>query len=103
MTSDEVHAVADAASSVLPVGTRVVLFGSRADDARRGGDVDLLVETPPLSNADEVVRLRDRFTAQLYRRLGERRIDILMSVQGLPDDRPVVAAARRDGIELTTV
>jgi hypothetical protein len=49
------------------------------------------------------VRLRNRFTAQLYRRLGERRIDILMTVQGSADERAVVAAARREGIELATV
>jgi hypothetical protein len=43
MTTGEVHAVGEAASSVLPNGTRVLFFGSRVDDARRGGDLDLLV------------------------------------------------------------
>lgn len=103
MTPGEVRAVAEAASSVLPTGTRVLLFGSRVDDARRGGDIDLLVETPVLPSADEVVRLRNGFTAQLYRHLGERRIDIVMTVQGTEDVRAVVAQARRDAIELAAV
>ena len=35
-----------AAREVLPHGSRVLLFGSRTDDSRRGGDIDLLVEPP---------------------------------------------------------
>lgn len=47
------------------------------------------------------VRLRGMFTAQLYRRLGERRIDVLVCARDQIDGRAVVAAARRDGVELT--
>ena len=100
LTLDEQRGVAAAASVELPRGTRVLLFGSRVDDARRGGDVDLLVETPPLASADLAVQLRNRFTARLYRNLGERRVDVLMAVRDRVDDRAVVAAARRDDIEL---
>jgi uncharacterized protein len=101
LTRDEQRDIAEAAQSVLPAESRVLLFGSRTDDARRGGDVDLLVETPSALGADECVRLCRLLTAQLYRRLGERRIDLLMSVEGAADERAVVCAARRDGIELT--
>lgn len=100
LTQEEQRGIAEAARSVLPAGSRVMLFGSRTDDTCRGGDVDLLVETVSALAADESVRLCRRLTAQLYRRLGERRIDMLMTVQGAPDDRSVVQAARRDGIEL---
>ena len=100
LTQEEQRGIAEAAHSVLPAGSRVLLFGSRTDDARRGGDVDLLVETASALAADESVRLCRRLTAQLYRRLGERRIDMLVSVRGAADERAVVRAARRDGIEL---
>jgi uncharacterized protein len=103
LTEAERRDIALAAASVLPPGTRVSLFGSRVDDARRGGDVDLLVEMPAPASPDELVRLRGRLTAQLYRRMGERRIDVLMCQRDQPDPRPVVAAARRDGIELASL
>ena len=101
LTPDERQDIAAAAKAVLPPGTRVLLFGSRVDDLRRGGDVDLLVETATNRLPDEVVRLRGMFTAQLYRRLGERRIDVLVCTRDQIDGRAAVAAARRDGVELT--
>ena len=100
LTPDERQDIAAAAKAVLPPGTRVLLFGSRVDDLRRGGDVDLLVETPTNGLPDELVRLRGMFTAQLYRRRGERRIDVLVCARDQIDGRAVVAAARRDGVEL---
>ena len=76
------------------------LFGSRTDDSKRGGDVDLLVELPVIPSADELHRLRSRLAVQLVRRMGERRIDIVMSTLGTADDRLIVSEARRQALEL---
>jgi predicted nucleotidyltransferase len=100
LSAVERRAVESASREALPAGTRVLLFGSRLDDNRRGGDIDLLVELPEPLSADEVVDRRTRFTARLYRLLEERRIDVVMTQRQRPDRRPVVAAARQQGIEL---
>jgi len=102
LTETEKVDIAQAAMAVLPAGSRVMLFGSRVDDTKRGGDVDLLVEMPAPCPPDEVVRLQSRLAVQLYRRWGERRIDIVVCARDRPDPRAVVAAARRDGIELAS-
>ena len=73
------------------------------DDSRRGGDIDLLVEPPMPLKPQELVERRNRFIARLYRVLGERQIDVLIVPVGVPDERPVVRAARRDGRLLTQV
>lgn len=99
----ERKAITQAAQECLPPGTRVRLFGSRLDDARRGGDIDLLVEPPAGLGADEQVEQRTRFVARLYRLLGERRIDVLMVPASERDARPVVQTARRDGQMLAEV
>lgn len=101
----EQEAIRRACRDTLPAGSRVRLFGSRLDDTRRGGDIDLLIEFPQPLPAEELVARRTRFAARLYRALGEQRIDIVMTVgseaePGPPDTRPVVATARQHGVEL---
>jgi predicted nucleotidyltransferase len=96
----EKQAISAAARSELPQGARVSLFGSRRDDARRGGDLDLLVELPAGCSADAAVRLRSRLAARLFRDIDERRIDMVLCTLGEPDSRAIVAVARRDALEL---
>lgn len=103
LNDSERRAIAQAAQECLPPGTRVRLFGSRLDDSRRGGDIDLLVEPPLALDAEAQVAQRTRFVARLYRLMGERRIDVLLVPADQPDPRPVVQAARRDGQLLAQV
>lgn len=72
------------------------LFGSRLDDNRRGGDIDLLVATD-LAPA-EAARRRIDLLADLWLALGERKIDIV-----LDDGRhasAIVERARHEGVEV---
>jgi predicted nucleotidyltransferase len=102
LSAVEIRAVEVASREAFPSGTRVLLFGSRLDDHRRGGDIDLLVELPTSLAADEVVRRRSRFTSRLYRLLEEQRIDVLVVAANQDDPRPVAQAARQQGVELTS-
>lgn len=100
LTADERDAVVAASRAVLPAGVRVSLFGSRVDDDRRGGDIDLLVEPSTVLGAAEFVSLRTRLAARLYRLMGERRIDIVLADPGEVGDRLIVSEARRQAVEL---
>ena len=77
-------------------GADAYLFGSRADDTRRGGDIDLYIESA--LSPEEAVRARLSMLAHLYRRIGERRIDLVLNT-GRSDD-PIFLAARREGVKL---
>ena len=98
LSSEQIESITAAAAEVFGGDAVVWLFGSRVDDARRGGDVDLYVETGPLS-ALEQLRLKDRLWMKLQRILGERRIDIVVHAQGTPL-RPIHQQARTTGIRL---
>ena len=90
-----------AAREVFPSGTRVVLFGSRVDDDRRGGDIDLLIDLVQPLPAEDLVSRRSHLIARLYRLLDEQRIDVVVACESRDDPRPVVEAARRYGTELS--
>ena len=100
ISSTERAAIASAARAVLPAGSRVMLFGSRTDDDRRGGDIDLLVEPPEPVSAQQAVALLTQLAARLYRSMGERRIDIVVAPADTQDDRLIVVEARRHALEL---
>lgn len=100
LTSQEQSAIASAAHATLLPGTRVSLFGSRVDDAARGRDIDLLLETPLPMPAAEVVARRQAFVARLYRLIGERRIDVVVAGPVTLTDEPVVVSARRHAVAL---
>jgi predicted nucleotidyltransferase len=75
----------------------VRLFGSRLDDRARGGDIDLLVECPrPVARP---VWLAAQITARLQRRLGDRRIDVLV-IDPATELQAVHRVAQTEGVLL---
>jgi predicted nucleotidyltransferase len=72
----------------------VYLFGSRVDDAARGGDVDLLVISETLGFR-EVLRLRTR----ILDRIGWQQLDLLVRRHDQVNE-PLVAIALETGVKL---
>lgn len=80
-------------------GAVVRLFGSRTDDQARGGDIDLLIDTP-LTDPSLVAAAHTRFLASLYTTLGEQKLDVLLDYPGRVTRPPIFALAREQGIVL---
>ncbi len=97
LTSEQIKAIKDTTYSVLGEGSRVILFGSRVDDTKKGGDIDLLFETEHV--LDNRVNTIGVLYAALIRKLGDRKIDILLKDPKTPE-APVLEIARQTGIEL---
>lgn len=78
-------------------GATVRLFGSRTDESRRGGDVDLFVELDhPLESR---LALECSLAALVERALDGRRVDVVVAAPNLAT-RPIDVVARRTGILL---
>jgi len=71
---------------------RIHLFGSRADDAKRGGDIDLLILSNLLTNGD-----RSAIRRRLWELIGEQRIDIVIAKDA---SDPFVRIALKEGVPL---
>ncbi|AHE97439.1 nucleotidyltransferase family protein [Thioalkalivibrio paradoxus] len=76
---------------------RVRLFGSRTDDTARGGDIDLYVEAD--GTPDDLLERELKLHAALQRRLGERRVDLVVHRRGSPP-RSIDTHAQRTGLPL---
>jgi uncharacterized protein len=55
--------------------TTVFLFGSRTDDSRKGGDIDLFIRNK--KETDLTVEAKIHFLAELKRHMGEQKIDVV--------------------------
>ena len=72
---------------------RVILFGSRANDKARGGDIDLLIISERIAS-DDLNAIRWR----LWEQLGEQKIDLVLSREKI--DEAFARTAIEQGVEL---
>lgn len=96
LTAAEVDGIKAGAAAHFGAPVQVRLFGSRVEDRKRGGDIDLLIEVPPgrASFMDEI-----RCAGAIEARIGERRIDVLLVEPGRKLS-PIEEIAYRDGVLL---
>ena len=72
------------------------LFGSRVDDAKRGGDIDIYIET---SLYDTLLDARLKLMTYFVKTLGEQKIDIVVRSLSSPL-LPIHEIAKSTGIPL---
>jgi predicted nucleotidyltransferase len=77
ITDHEKSVIIDAVKSVDP-GAGVWLFGSRADDGKKGGDIDIAILSEKVNNVTQKMKVR-RFICD---RIGEQKIDIVTTDSG---------------------
>ena len=61
LTPTQIQTITQTISQLTGGTAEVFLFGSRVDDRSRGGDVDLLIETPCSACADRMCADQDEF------------------------------------------
>jgi len=78
LTPYELEAIKTTAKEVFGEGVKLWLFGSRVDPTKRGGDIDLYIETQEDYNVKKLLK----FLARLNIRIGERKIDVILEREG---------------------
>ncbi len=74
---------------------KVYLYGSRTNDALKGGDIDLLVLSETLTFSDKISIL-----VEIKQILGEQKIDLLIANQEKQASNPFVIDVMKGAIQL---
>jgi predicted nucleotidyltransferase len=99
VSSREIAAIKELAKECFGPEAVVYLFGSRVDDGKRGGDIDLYIETDEC-DAARVLDAKYDFLAKLKRRIGDQRVDVVVSFPARQQIPPIIEVARRTGVRL---
>ena len=99
LTDHERETLKRAAIDSFGRDVRLRLFGSRADDSRKGGDIDLLVNTMQ-TDPSAIAKAHTRFLGAVYASLGEQKLDVLIDYPGRTHRPPIFNLAHQEGIVL---
>lgn len=78
LTQKELEYIKDSFDDTFKEGL-LYLFGSRVDESAKGGDIDLFIKIDSRLNDKEIIKLIRKFKIALYDRIGEQKIDIVVS------------------------
>lgn len=94
LTNQEIKSIKKAFIEVFVDG-EIYLFGSRTDDTKRGGDIDLYL--CPSKVYDDKRQRKIKFLLKLDEYIGEQKIDVILAKDS---SRTIEKVAQRDGILL---
>ncbi|MBK6637710.1 MAG: nucleotidyltransferase domain-containing protein [Rhodocyclaceae bacterium] len=87
--------ILDTVRKIAGAEASVVLFGSRTDDARRGGDIDLLIESPTPPDLLQKALIKNQLEALL-----QLPVDVIAK-NSHAKPSPFQAIALHTGVRLT--
>jgi predicted nucleotidyltransferase len=88
----EIDLIRDAVYSI-DKDTKIILFGSRIDKRKKGGDIDLLIISDKID-----YRKRRRIKVTLFKKLGDRKIDLIVTDN--PNSTPFTKMTYKNGVQL---
>lgn len=93
LTEFEINAIKQSAQEIFGAKVEVFLFGSRVDDAKKGGDIDLYIK----AEAGNDLIHKVKFLVALEQKIGEQKIDVVLAVD---KNRPIEQQAINTGVLL---
>ena len=91
LSPDEIKAIKETIQ-LFDSEVKIWLYGSRVDDHKRGGDIDLLIFSQILNFNDKL-----KIKSRLYEKIGEQKIDLLIAKD---ESKPFVRIALENAVLL---
>ena len=90
----EIETIIKLKDEFFGIKPKIFLFGSRVEDKKKGGDIDLYIKT---EITDDIFEKRINFLSSLYKKLGEQKIDVVFATDL---NRNIEIEAITKGVEL---
>ena len=97
LTSKQRETILRIVAEIAGPQARTRLFGSRVDDSKRGGDIDLLVQLD--APVEDCLGLELKLGTRLYRAMLERKVDVLLLAPNI-EKQPIHKVALETGVLL---
>ena len=99
LTAFQIAAIKESFCKSFASEDHLWLFGSRVDPTKRGGDIDLYIETK-YSDTALVLQKKIRFLVDLQLKIGEQKIDVVINILSLGKALSIYEEARKTGIKI---
>ena len=97
LTARQIEQIKTIGQEVFGHSIRIYLFGSRVDDAKRGGDIDLFIE--PEGDEPSAIEDRIKFLVRLKQAMGDQKIDVI-STNSLKNRPALAESIKRNRVRL---
>jgi predicted nucleotidyltransferase len=98
ITENEITAIKKLAQKIFGKGTIVYLFGSRIDDNKKGGDIDLFITNKEKSNLTILSKVE--FLTELKLIIGDQKIDVILDNSHTRQKKQFYHSITKQAIEL---
>jgi predicted nucleotidyltransferase len=94
----DIASIKEVTNSIFGENAIVSLFGSRTEDNKKGGDIDLLIKCNKTVSRDDLYQLKLKFLVQLKKRIGDQKIDVI--IDGGQVNNSIFKTVEKEGILL---
>ena len=93
LKDEEIEIIKEVAIEIFGEDAKVYIFGSRVDLTKKGGDIDIFIETQKEVSLNQEIE----FLAKLELKDIERSVDVLIKAKNR-DNKPIFEEAKRTGV-----
>lgn len=95
ISNDELRIIKSLAEKYFGENCSVYIFGSRVDDSKRGGDIDIYVETD--LDKDVILNAKIKFLVDLKTAIGDQKVDVVVFNPKFMKEELIHKVARSEG------
>jgi predicted nucleotidyltransferase len=78
LKKSEIDAIKEVTRTIFGEKSTVSLFGSRTNDNKKGGDIDLFIQCNLILSRSELYRLKILFLVRIKEIIGDQKIDVII-------------------------